>query len=109
VLLIGAILLALYVLPSPWGLVVVLGAAVVEVAEIFFWVWFSRRRAIQMGPEALIGAHAEVVTSCRPAGQVRVAGELWQAWCADGADAGEPVRVVARDNLTLQVERVSGD
>jgi membrane protein implicated in regulation of membrane protease activity len=37
---------------------------------------------------------------------VRIGGELWEARCADGADAGETVRVVGLSGLTLLVERV---
>ena len=107
-LLVGAVLLAVFVLPSPWGLVAVGAAGLVEVGEVFFWVWLSRRRAVQMGPETLIGARAEVVAPCRPLGQVRVHGELWQARCQDGAGAGETVRVSALDGLTLVVEPEPG-
>ena len=35
--------------------------------------------------------------SCRPRGQVRVGGELWQARCDAGADPGAAVRVTAVD------------
>jgi membrane protein implicated in regulation of membrane protease activity len=107
-LLVGAILLALFVLPSPWGLAVVLGAAVVEVGETFFWIWLSRRRRIRAGPEALIGARGEVVVPCRPTGQVRVGGELWQARCEAGVERGELVRVTAREGLMLFVEPERG-
>ena len=92
------------VLPSPWGLVAVLGALVVEVGETAFWIWLSKRRRPQVGAEALIGARAEVVTSCRPLGTVRIHGELWRARCEAGADPGELVRVRALDGLTLDVE-----
>jgi membrane-bound serine protease (ClpP class) len=104
-LLIGAVLLAVFVLPFGWGVAVVAAAAALEVAEIFFWVWLSKRYSIQVGAETLVGAHAVVVTPCRPSGQVRVQGELWQARCRDGADPGETVRIVALDGLTLVVER----
>jgi membrane-bound serine protease (ClpP class) len=103
-LFIGAILLALFVLPAPWGLALVSVAAVVEVAETFFWVRLSRRRRIRAGAETLIGARAEVVAVCRPLGQVRVAGELWRARCESGAEVGDTVRIVSRDGLTLLVE-----
>ena len=103
-LFVGAILLAIFVVPTPWGLVLVAVAAVVEVAESVFWIRFSQRRRIQAGAETLIGARAEVVTACVPVGQVRVAGELWRARCADGAEPGTTVRVVGRDGLTLLVE-----
>jgi membrane protein implicated in regulation of membrane protease activity len=100
----AAVLLALFVVPKPWGLVLVVVAAVVEVGESFFWVRLSRRRRIQVGAETLIGARAEVVSDCRPLGQVRVQGELWRAQCRRGAAAGETVRIIDREGLTLLVE-----
>ena len=106
-LLLGAILLAVFVLPDRWDLPVVLAAAVIEVGETLFWLWYSKRRRVQMGPETLVGSLAKVVTPCRPLGQVRVQGELWRARCAEGADAGEEVRVIALDELTLLVERAA--
>jgi membrane protein implicated in regulation of membrane protease activity len=106
VLLVGAILLAVFVLSPIWGLVVIAVAAVIEIAEFFFWIWLSRRRSVQSGREALIGRTARVVSPCRPAGQVRVEGELWRAHCEDGADPGESVRIAAIDELTLEVTRI---
>ena len=102
----GAVLLAIFVVPRPWGLALVTAAAFVEIGETFFWVWLSKRRRVQVGAETLIGAVAEVVSPCRPEGQVRVAGELWGACCEAGADPGEKVRVAGRDGLTLLVEPV---
>jgi membrane protein implicated in regulation of membrane protease activity len=99
-----AVILAVFVVPAPWGLVLVGVAAVVEIGETFFWVWLSKRRRIQMGAETLIGARALVVSPCRPDGQVRLRGELWGARCEAGADRGDTVRVVERDGLTLLVE-----
>jgi membrane-bound serine protease (ClpP class) len=103
-LFVGAILVALFVLPAPWGLVLVAAAAVVEVGETFFWIRLSRRRRIRAGAETLIGARAVVVSACRPVGQVRVQGELWRARCVAGAEPGETVRIVGREGLTLLVE-----
>ena len=103
-LFVGAVFLALFVLPSPWGLVGVVIAGILEVGETAFWVSLSRRSRIRMGAETLIGARATVITPCRPDGQVRVQGELWQARCAAGADRGDAVRVSGRDGLTLLVE-----
>jgi membrane-bound serine protease (ClpP class) len=99
-----AVILAVFVVPSPWGLVLVGVAAVIEIGETFFWIWLSQRHRIKMGAETLLGAAAEVVTPCRPEGQVRIQGELWRARCESGADPGEKVRVVERDGLTLLVE-----
>jgi membrane-bound serine protease (ClpP class) len=104
VLLIAAVLAAFLVVPSPWGIVLVIAAALVEVAETAFWVRLSRRRRIQVGAETLVGSDAVVTKPCRPLGQVRLRGELWQARCERGADAGERVRVVGRRDLVLVVE-----
>jgi membrane protein implicated in regulation of membrane protease activity len=100
-----AVILAVFVVPSPWGLVLVGVAAIVEIGETFFWIWLSQRHGVKMGAETLIGARAKVVTPCRPEGQVRIQGELWRARCEGGADLGDSVRVVERSGLTLLVER----
>ena len=102
--LLGAILLAVFVLPPPWRVPVVVAGGLVEVAEATFWVWLSKRRRPQVGIETLLGARGVVVTPCAPIGQVRVAGELWRARCDDGARRGDSVRVIAVDGLTLVVE-----
>jgi membrane-bound serine protease (ClpP class) len=106
-LLVGAILLAVFVLPPEWAIPVVVVAAVVEVGETLFWLWYSRRGKVKMGPETLVGAVAEVVTRCDPLGRVRLQGELWSARCEEGAEPGERVRVRALDGLTLVVERAA--
>jgi membrane protein implicated in regulation of membrane protease activity len=105
VLLVGAVLLAVYVLPDGWDVPVIAVAAVIEVAETLFWIWLSRRGRVKVGPETLLGMTAEVVTPCRPMGQVRLQGELWRARCEEGADTGELVLVRALEGLTLVVER----
>lgn len=66
-----------------------------------------RRRRATTGEEELIGAEAQVVAPLAPEGQVRVHGELWQARLSGGgsAAAGERVRIVGRDGLTLLVQR----
>src|SRR6266508_6343635 len=101
-LLIGAILLLVFgVLGPTWGAFVIVVAAVIEVGETAFWIWLSKRRRVRVGAETLIGARATVATACRPEGQVRLRGELWQARCESGADPGEAVVVRGRDGLTL--------
>jgi membrane protein implicated in regulation of membrane protease activity len=98
-----ALLLALFVLPYPWGIVAVVVSIGVEVGEAWFWIWLSRRRRSVVGAEALVGATAVVVTPCRPEGQVRIAGELWRAVCRAGADVGDVVRIERVEGLTLIV------
>jgi membrane-bound serine protease (ClpP class) len=103
--LLGAIFLAVFVVPLPWSIAVMVAGAVIEVGETVFWWRLSHRRRPQVGVETLVGEEATVVTPCRPAGQVRIAGELWQATCVEGADPGDVVRVQAVDGLTLVVTR----
>ena len=105
-LFVAAVILAFLVVPRPWGLVLVVVAGIVEIGESYAWMRISRRHRAKVGAETLIGAVAEVATVCRPEGQVRIHGELWRARCVQGADPGDEVRVLARDNLTLLVERI---
>jgi membrane protein implicated in regulation of membrane protease activity len=107
-LLVLAILAAVFWLPAPWGYVAVVLAAVYEVAELVFLVRYSRRRRATTGAEALVGAVGTVVEPCRPLGQIRVLGELWRARCEEGAGRGETVVVEALEpDLTLVVRRDS--
>ena len=103
--LLGAILLAIFVLPPAWRIPVVVAGGAIEVGESFFWIWLSKRRRPSVGVETLVGSRATVVTSCRPLGQVRVQGELWQARCDEGADPGDEVEVDAVEGLELAVSR----
>ena len=102
--LVAAALLAIFVLPSPWGVVAVAAGAFVEIAEAWLFIRLSRRRRVRVGIEALVGATAQVVVPCYPTGQVRVHGELWRARCDAGADVGETVRITGLEGLTLLVE-----
>lgn len=98
-----ALLLAIFVLPSPWGIVAVAGALVVDLAEVGIGLWWNRRRAATVGVEALVGRTAVAVGELRPDGQVRVDGEIWQAHCGAGCDAGSELVIRAVDGLTLDV------
>lgn len=103
-LLVAALLLAIFVLPLPWGAALVGVAIVLEVAGKVMWAKVSTRDPARAGPETLIGSTARVVSPCDPYGHVRISGELWRArshgWLAEGED----VRVRDRDGLTVFVE-----
>jgi membrane protein implicated in regulation of membrane protease activity len=103
-LLVG-ILLAVFVVDGAWEWVVVGTGAAIELGETALLFWWSKRRRSVVGAEALVGRTATVAADCRPEGQVRVAGELWRARCAEGASAGEEVVVAAVDGLVLDVVR----
>jgi len=98
----------LFVLPSPWNLVGFLVTIPLWVGELLAWNRTVKKRRKVVGAQTLIGKDATVTTPCRPVGQVRLDGETWEARCDEGADPGETVRVVGRDELTLVVVRPNG-
>lgn len=101
-----AVILALTVLPSPWGVVAVAGAAVIDVVEIGFFARWSKRRRATVGAETLVGREAVVMRALSPRGQVRIDGEIWEARADADADIapGADVVVTAVDGLVLRVE-----
>ena|SRR5690242_11750392 len=101
-----ALLLALLFLDWPWNLVVILCGIAVESGELAWGLSLARRWRPATGAEAMIGQTAVVTAACRPDGQVRLGGELWQAHCDEGAGVGELVRVERLDGLTLFVAPV---
>ncbi len=99
-----SILLAVFVLPSPWGLVAVVVGACLEIAETGLFLWWSQRRKASVGVEALVGKTGVTLSDLWPEGQVKVAGEIWRARCDGGCNVGTSVVVRAIDGLTLEVE-----
>ena len=104
VLVLIALFLAVFVLPSPWGLVAVAVAAVLDIVETGLFIWWSKRRKATVGVDALVGKIGVASSALWPDGQVRVSGELWQARCAGGCDAGTRVVIRAVQGLLLVVE-----
>ena len=97
----------LLILPSPWNLVAFLVLLPLWVLELFGWNRTTKRHRKAVGAETLIGREAVVSEPCRPVGQVRLDGEIWEARCEAGASTGDSVRVAGREKLTLIVEPVS--
>jgi membrane-bound ClpP family serine protease len=100
-----SILLAIFVLQSPWSMIAIGLGALWEILQISGTIWWSQHRRAQTGAEALAGAEARVVSRCAPLGKVAVRGEIWNARCEGGAEVGEQVRVLGLQGLTLVVER----
>jgi membrane protein implicated in regulation of membrane protease activity len=99
-LLLGAILLAIFFLPSPWGIVAVLAGGLLDIAESLVLLKWSRGRRAVTGVEALIGKTAVVSSPT----QVRVAGELWEARSDRVLVPGDEVVVHGVEGLTLLVD-----
>ena len=98
-LLLAGILLAVFVVPWPWGVATIIAGGLLDVGESFAFIKWSRRRKAAVGVEALVGRTAVVATPT----QVRVAGELWEARADRTLRAGDEVVVQAVDGLTLVV------
>lgn len=106
--LIVAIALAIFVLPSPWGIVAVFLGIAIEVGEQVFWFRYQARRKVRTGVEGHIGERAEVVRALDPEGRVKFRGEVWKARAPDAnkaIEAGAIVRVTGTEGLTLAVQR----
>lgn len=102
-LLLGAILLAIFVLPSPWGIIAVVAGGLLDITESVALLKWSRRRKAPVGGDAFIGQRVQVVSPT----QVRVAGELWEARAAEPLRPGDEVEVTGAHGLTLEVSRPS--
>jgi membrane protein implicated in regulation of membrane protease activity len=100
-----AIVLAVLVLPQPWGILAVVGGATIDLLETLVFLRWSQRRRASVGAETLVGRSAVAVSALSPAGQVRLDGELWAATSDRPIEAGEHVVVRHVDGLNLVVER----
>lgn len=101
------ILIGLFVVPDAWTVPVIAAAIGLEAVETYISLRIARRfGAPRVGPERLIGATGRVVAACRPDGRVRVRGEVWQAHSAVPVEVDTLIRVLSRDQLTLEVEPV---
>lgn len=90
----------------------------VPLAAVILIAWIGKDAALyplckkafqkgpDVGPQALVGRHAETVTDLAPTGQVRLDGELWTARPRDGKPipAGRRIIVLDSDGLVLLVE-----
>src|SRR5712691_7561392 len=80
---VGSVLLAIFVVPAPWGQLLVGGALVWEVVEKLLLLWYSKRMPPAIGREALIGLPVTAVSACLPEGWVKLGGERWKARCSE--------------------------
>ena len=98
-LLLGGILLAVFVVPWPWGIATVLGGGLLDIGESLALLRWSKRRRSSVGAEALVGQTGVMATST----QVRVAGELWEVRSDARLRVGDEVEVTRVSGLTLEV------
>ena len=97
-------LLLLLLIPEPWNVAATFAALALFSLEVFYFYRRMRGVKVVTGAENLVGAVGKTVESLDPEGHIRVQGELWQARASEAVPAGTNVRVVAIDDLTLEVE-----
>jgi membrane protein implicated in regulation of membrane protease activity len=105
VVIVVSVLLALFLVPAPWGVVLVGCAVGLEVAGKVFWYRYSKRIPIAVGREAMIGLPVKVLSPCQPYGRVQLLGERWQARCKAGAGVGDRLVIEAVEQITLVVSK----
>jgi membrane-bound serine protease (ClpP class) len=105
-LLVAAVVLMIFVVPTWLGVVLVAAALIAEVGELVLWRRFLDRIRVTTGAEGLLGATGQAITACDPEGSVRLRGEIWKARAEPAAERGERIVVKAVDGLTLTVAPV---
>jgi membrane-bound ClpP family serine protease len=100
-----ALALAVFVLPSPWGWIVIVGALLLEIVEIRWGLRLARARS-SVGVQALVGKHAQAATDLDPVGQVLLEGERWRARSTRAVETGTLVEVLSVSGLELAVAPV---
>jgi membrane-bound serine protease (ClpP class) len=91
------------------GLPLIAGVATVGglvVLAIAFLGARAQRRPVVMGERVMLGQTAEVVENFNEKGQVRYAGELWNAHTTTPLRVGQQVRIVKVEGLGLWVEPI---
>ncbi|MEN8173007.1 MAG: NfeD family protein [Chloroflexota bacterium] len=78
----------------------------------FFWIAASKTLEADNAPlkhdlGTLIGATGEAKTDIYHEGSVQVSGEMWTAHSRNPIQSGTMIRVVAREGLVLEVEKVN--
>lgn len=89
------------------SLALIAGFAIVSVlllAGLVAMLLRSRRRPVTGSADDLLGARGEAVYAFTGRGQVRLRGEIWNADSREPLAADQPVRVIARHGLRLEVE-----
>lgn len=102
-----ASIVGLFVLPSPWNVILFGLAVFFEIGEIYLWIRFLERYRVRGGAEGMLGERAVVIEACDPNGLVRVRGEVWKARAEAGSALEEGARatVLSVEGLTVAVSR----
>lgn len=93
---------------APWIIFAVLSVVyILLLRKLLKRVFLGDKNAPDRLEDTFIGKHADVVEAVSPGrpGKVDFSGCLWEAESKDAIDVGDRVRIVAKDSLTLTVEK----
>ena len=99
-------LLLLIALPSPWNVIGALATGAFGLFEVVYWQRRMRSEKVQTGVENLVGRTGVAAERLALSGHVRLLGEIWEANSSSEVPRGARVRVVAVNDLVLEVESV---
>ncbi len=90
---------------------IAVAVALLVVAAIAAWLLYAaikaQYRRVKTGKEALIGATGTAITDLKPKGEIRVAGEFWQATAKDAEiSSGQTVEIIGMEGMSLIVKPV---
>jgi membrane-bound serine protease (ClpP class) len=94
---------------SPWLVGFVALVSTGFIVGVLGMVVKARRRPVVSGREGLVGREGLAPTAFTGTGSIRVDGEIWRARAAVPVAAGQKVRIMAIDGLTMVVEPVPED
>lgn len=100
-MLLTAAIVGMFLIASPWNVVILSVAIVIEIAEVYGWIWFLRRYRVSTGAEGMVGKRAVVVEAEGERGMVQVHGELWRARFGSVRAPGEEAEIVEIEGLTV--------
>ncbi|MGH8262067.1 MAG: NfeD family protein [Steroidobacterales bacterium] len=89
------------------ALPVIIGAAITLGAALFALIYLAaraHRRPLRFGVHSMIGRTVEVIDDFESEGRVRVGGEIWNARSGRPLRAGERVRILKVEGLTVWVD-----
>lgn len=103
-MLLTAAIVGMFLIEPPLNAIILGVAIVVEVAEVYGWIWFLRRYRVATGAEGMIGERAVVIATDGSEGTVRVHGEIWKARFGSTRAVGDEVAVVEINGLTVHTD-----
>jgi membrane-bound serine protease (ClpP class) len=108
ILLLPLLALAFFWIWPMWIAAPAYAAVALASGAMYLYLLRAMRCPVQTGVEGLLQETGKVVDSTDDALRVQVHNEIWRAVSHDALQAGDRVRIVGVDGLTLRVEKLPG-